>query len=230
MKLVWVNSLFTKNFLHEESWNAPIRSFGSTGLVWLSLSYFWTDIYINRVALIFMYVRSCLPPVLYLQSFVCVTTLAGQLLPALLLASVQLGAMSGLVTAAVIKRLDNIVKIYSQSLTGNSWTHPLHFLIGKDVRILCSLVFLSMLSCFAVCIIQTMMCFPPYRCIECSYQLCAFSTEVFTRLEVFPLSHSCSYCHWYVHQPSISTLCLTPYMYKRRQSLSIFGNIKLLWI
>jgi len=44
---------------------------------------------------------------------------AGNLLPALLLATVQLGAMSGLVTAAVIKKLDNIVKIYSQSLTGN---------------------------------------------------------------------------------------------------------------
>ena len=40
------------------------------------------------------------------------------MLPALLLATVQLGAMSGLVTAAVIKKLDNIVKIYSQSLTG----------------------------------------------------------------------------------------------------------------
>lgn len=43
---------------------------------------------------------------------------ASNLLPALLLATVQLGAMSGLVTAAVIKKLDNIVKIYSQSLTG----------------------------------------------------------------------------------------------------------------
>ena len=48
--------------------------------------------------------------------FVCL--LAGNLLPALLLATVQLGAMSGLITAAVIKKLDNIVKIYSQSLTG----------------------------------------------------------------------------------------------------------------
>ncbi|XP_067937391.1 uncharacterized protein [Watersipora subatra] len=47
-----------------------------------------------------------------------VPAMAGNLLPALLLATVQLGAMSGLVTATVIKKLDNIVKIYSQSLTG----------------------------------------------------------------------------------------------------------------
>lgn len=59
--------------------------------------------------------------VLVIATVPCITLLyftAGNLLPALLLATVQMGAMSGLITAAVIKKLDNIVKIYSQSLTG----------------------------------------------------------------------------------------------------------------
>ena len=75
--------------------------------------------------------------------FVCL--LAGNLLPALLLATVQLGAMSGLITAAVIKKLDNIVKIYSQSLTGKFpfWfsvaKYFLEFLLSLESRRCCHL-------------------------------------------------------------------------------------------